>query len=99
MSMHIKSPEQIQVSKRNLLFKVMDTLQCSKQEALMYLSSFQQAEKLHPEYKISQIPIDTLLAMVKQTRDHLQEQNSVNSLLNGPQNEQNQVGALLGKNK
>lgn len=99
MVTHTKTENQIQVSKQQLLFKVMDTLGCSKYEALMYLSSFQQMEKMHPEYKIGQIPIQTLLAMVKQTRDHLQNQNNVHSMLNGPKNEQNQVASLLGSNK
>lgn len=90
-----RSVEQMGVQNRDILLKVMDTLQCSKREALMYLSSMRQLEKMHPEYGIQNLPPNMLLEAIRQMRNKLMDQQSLNSTLKGPVQDQNNLDNML----
>ena len=93
------NPDQLGVKNRNLMIEVMDTLGCSKREALMYMASLKALEEKHPEYKIGQLPPKMLLQVMKQIRDKLMDQHNLEQTLKGPQQDANNLDSLLGSNK
>lgn len=95
----IKHPDQIGVTNRNLLIKVMDTLGCSKREALMLMASLRALEKQHPEYHIEKLPQDKLLDMMRQIRLKQQDTHNLNQGLNGSAQDHNNLDQALNQGK
>jgi hypothetical protein len=96
---YIKNSEQLGVTKRNLLIKVMDALGCSKREALMIMASFAQVEKAHPEYGIQKIPFPKLLDAIKQTYIKNKETQALHKGLSAPVQETGNLDNFLNSNK
>lgn len=90
-----KTPEQLSVTKRKLMGKLMDALKCSRQEALMFLASFAQLAKTNPEYGIQNMDPDHLIAFIKQVYFKEIDKANLNRTLNGPQQDRNNLDNLL----
>lgn len=90
-----KNPDQLGVTNRNLMIKVMDTLNCSKREALMHMASLRALEKQHPEYHIEKIPQDMLLKFMAQVRTKQMETHNLHQALNGQVQDTNNLDQAL----
>lgn len=96
---HLKTPDQLGVTHRELLIKTMDTLDCSKREALMLMASLRALEKQHPEYHIDKLPQDKLLDLMKQVRLKQMDAHNLNQGLNGSIQDHNNLDQALNSGK
>lgn len=95
----MKPAQQMEIRKRKLMLNIMDALNCSQQEAITYLATLAQIEKSHPEYGIQNLPLPTLMAVLKQTLQKHQDNQSLNQTLNGPIQDSNNLDQTLGTSK